>query len=106
MTDSLAKAKRCPAAFNGGECASAVFYDWGLQIIDAAGYLGPDGAPIARYEGHGDPRGIKICARCTTPYLLIAGDLISIADELGGEDVKAILQRGQSTLPHVKIKDP
>lgn len=26
--------KRCPAPLAGGECGSAVFYDWGIQLFN------------------------------------------------------------------------
>ena len=104
MTEPM-KVKRCPAPLGAAECGSAVFYDWGLKILETSVISGPRG-PIDRYRDYGSPTSVIICARCTTPYLMEGGDLVSIADELSAEDVKAIITRGQMMLPHPVIKDP
>jgi hypothetical protein len=83
-----------------------VFYDWGLVILDTGQPTGVDGGELQRWKDYASPRAIKICARCMTPYVLEAGDLLDISAELGAEDIRSILARGQATLPHPKIKDP
>lgn len=98
--------KRCPAKLAGKECKSSIFYDWGLELLDETGWNSITGGQIEGFKGHIQRNHIKICARCTTPYILEAGELVDISEELGSEDVKSILARGQTTLPHVKIKDP
>jgi len=64
------------------------------------------GGEIERFRDWASPTNVKICVRCTTPYVLQAGELIDLSHELSAEDVKAILTRGQATNPHPKIKDP
>lgn len=102
----LTNVNRCQAPLGGGVCNSAVFYDWGLAVAGRYSYKGPTGNMGDRYTGTTTMDNVKICARCTTPYIITDGELVDISDELSGEDVKAILSRGQATLPHVKIKDP
>lgn len=102
----LVNVKRCTAKHGGKECGSAVFYDWGLSVMGSFSMKGISGAPLARFEGTADPNHIKICARCTTPYIIEDGDLVDISEELSGEDVKAIIVRGQIAQPHPSIKDP
>ena len=103
---ALENVKRCPAKLGKHTCDSAVFYDWGLVIMGGFSMRGPSGEALQRYEGAADPSNIKICARCTTPYVIENGELLDISEELGAEDVKAVLARGQTTGPHPKIKDP
>lgn len=106
MDSPLKMIKRCPARAESGECGSAVFYDWGLVVLHTGGTTGLDGSEIERWKNYAAPSAIKICARCMTPYVLEGGDLVDISEELGPEDIRAILSRGQATLPHPKIKDP
>ncbi len=99
--------KRCPAPLGGGTCGSAVFYDWGLVLMED--YSPPAlvaGTVMERWQHTPSPANIKICARCTTPYVLDGGELIDVSAELSAEEVKAVLARGQVSLPHPKIKDP
>lgn len=98
--------KRCPAKLGGKKCNSPIFYDWGLELLLETGWNSITGGQIDSLKGHTGRDNIKICARCTTPYILEGKELIDISEELGAEDVKSILARGQTTLPHVKIKDP
>ncbi len=99
--------KRCPAGRVGRQkCNSPVFYDWGLELLDATGYNSVMGGQMEAFKGHVARNPIKICARCTTPYIIEGNELVDISEELGAEDVKSILLRGQATLPHTKIKDP
>lgn len=106
-TSPLLNVHRCQADFNGGKCDSPIFYDWGIQVIEAL-----SGQSIVKSAGEGlfsryaSPDHVKICTRCTTPYLIVDGALVDISSELTTEDVKLILSRGQATLPHPKIKDP
>ena len=99
-------AVRCSVPIGSGECGSAVFYDWGLQILSRGDYNSIQGGLSERFKDYASANTVKICARCNTPYLLEHGTLIDLSEELSGEDVRAILARGQATLPHVKIKDP
>ena len=98
--------KRCPAPLAGSECGSAVFYDWGIQLFSEYTPRGISGQDIPRWEGFGQFDNVKICVRCTTPFVIEGGELVSIENELSAEDVKAILTRGQATNPHPKVKDP
>jgi hypothetical protein len=103
----LVRVARCTAALGGSECTSAVFYDWGLQVLENRDTFSVFGDTIERFNGftqHG--YNVKICARCTTPYILEGGELYDISDELSAEDVAAIIRRGQTSLPHPYIKDP
>ena len=96
---------RCPAPLGDGKCDSAVFYDWGLQVMERLPnhtITGDD----SKFNNYASPTNVTICARCTTPYVRKEGDLVDISGELSAEDVKLILQRGQASLPQVKIKDP
>ena len=104
--DRFPNAMRCPAAQNGGACNSAVFYDWGIQFMDKNPVASITGGNQERYRDWAQLSNVKICARCTTPYILEGGLLVDISSELSAEDVKAILARGQASLPHAKIRDP
>jgi len=101
----LVNVVRCPAVVADGECGSAVFYDWGIQLMEKWNGTTVIGN-AERQKDWASDRNVKICARCTTPYVVIEGNLVDISVELTAEDVKAILSRGQATLPHPKIKDP
>lgn len=103
---SLEHVKRCPAPLANGVCNSAVFYDWGLQLMETRPTTSVKGEHITKLKDYAVDQQIKICARCNTPYILEAGDFIDISDELSPEEVQAIIKRGQANLPHVKIKDP
>ena len=98
--------KRCPAKLGDSECGSAVFYDWGLELLDTKPTQDIRGGPSERFKDWASGNRIKICVRCTTPYIVEAGDLVDISAELSGEDVKSVLTRGQVLNPAPKIKDP
>lgn len=97
---------RCQGKLGEADCGSPVFYDWGIELLTSEQYSSVRGGNIERYSDFGSRTHVKICARCTTPYIMEAGQLVDISAELTSEDVKAILARGQATLPHVKVKDP
>lgn len=101
----LVNVKRCAAQHNGSECGSAVFYDWGIQIMENVSIDNMLGV-AEKYKDSAYVNNVKICARCTTPYAVVEGKMIDIGAELSAEDVKNILARGQAQLPHPKIKDP
>lgn len=102
---TLTNIVRCPATANGGTCNSAVFYDWGIQIIEKFSASTPIGQ-AEKFKDYASASNVHICARCTTPYIKVEGELIDISEELSAEDVKLILSRGQAQLPHPKLKDP
>ena len=106
VNESLPTLKRCPADLGDGECGSAVFYDWGLELLDARDSLDIRGGPAERYKDWAQSNQVKICVRCTTPYVIQSGELVDVSAELSAEDVKAVLSRGQVSNPHPKIKDP
>lgn len=92
---------RCEA----GDCGSPVFYDWGLQVMNRFNGSNPTG-PSEKFANYASSENVKICARCNTPYIVVEGSLVDISADLGAEDVKAIIARGQATLPHPQRKDP
>lgn len=98
---------RCsaPAHTEDAQCGSPVFYDWGLQVLNSYTGTNPTG-PNVKFANYADGQNVKICARCNTPFIVVEGDLVDISADLGAEDVKAIISRGQATLPHPKQKDP
>jgi len=99
-------ATRCPAKLGNGECKSAIFYDWGLKMMTHAPVVGIDGNNLQKYDGWSSGQSIQICARCSTPYIVEEGRLVDVSVELGPEEVNQIISRGQTNLPHPKIKDP
>ena len=103
----LGTLKRCPANVAGKkECGSPVFYDWGLELLDEAGFTSIRGGNQERYRDYAGRNHVKICVRCTSPYILEGGELIDISEELSAEDVKAVLARGQALSPPPAVKDP
>lgn len=102
----LATVTRCPAVVADEPCGSAVFYDWGIELFHSSPVGDVRGGNMERFNDWTQGSNVKICVRCTTPYIVQAGELIDISAELSAEDVKAILTRGQALNPHPKIKDP
>lgn len=96
---------RCETPLAGIECGSPVFYDWGLQVMNRFNGSNPTG-PSEKFANYASSENVKICARCNTPYIVVEGSLLDISADLGAEDVKAIISRGQQVLPHPKQKDP
>lgn len=87
-------------------CGSAVFYDWGLKLMTSAPMVGARGNKLERYSDWASGLNVMICARCNTPYISEEGKLVDVSDELGAEEVRALIARGQAVLPHPAIKDP
>lgn len=103
----LEKVARCPATANGKSCDSAIFYDWGLEILDTRPAFSITGGEIERFKEFAAPGNrVKICAICQTPYVLEGGELIDLSAEIGPEDIDSIIRRGQAVMPHPVIKDP
>jgi DNA-directed RNA polymerase subunit RPC12/RpoP len=96
---TVTAAVRCP-------CGSAVFYDWGLQMLHSTPTPSVRGGNVERFNDWVQGSNVKICARCNTPYIIEAGTLVDVSDELGPEEIKSIIARGQATLPHPNVKDP
>lgn len=101
---------RCPATHGATGartiCDSAVFYDWGIKLMESATVPDIRGGSVERFNNFAETRNVQICVRCSTPYIVMAGELIDISEELSDEDVKLIISRGQATQPHPAIKDP
>ncbi len=106
MAETKLNLKRCPAPLGGGACGSSVFYDWGLVVMESFSGTSITGDKLQRAEEQAYPRQVKICSRCTTPYIIEDGELLDVSKELSAEDVKAVLARGSTTGPHPRIKDP
>ena len=107
MTSGLEFITRCTAKPNGGgSCGSAVFFDWGLQVLNTTPIADVRGGNIDRFNDYAQPNSVKICARCNTPFLLQAGELIDLSDELTTEDVQGIIARGRGSVVPPRVRDP
>lgn len=99
-------AVRCPAGFGGGTCNSPIYYDWGIQMAAKPPSHGVSGQALDKLSNWGSMYHVKICVRCSTPYIMEDGELVDVSSELGPEEVSRIIKTGQASLPHPAIKDP
>ena len=95
--------KPCPA----DGCGSILFMDWGIEVLDVLPMPDLRGGSIDKFENFGQARAVKICAKCNTPFMLQAGDLIDLSDHIGSEEIATILYKGrQNVATPPRVMDP
>jgi len=88
MPSELSKnVKRC-------ECGSALFLNWGLNVVAGYDYKPPTGVnPRGQDYSHSWP--VMVCAVCDRPWGVWDGDLHDVSEVVSPEDVRAVMLRLQ-----------
>lgn len=87
------------------ECGSAVFFDWGIEILTKENSASVRGGVIDSYRDYATRNAVKVCTRCNTPYVIEMGTIVDVSSELGPEEIQNLIRLGNATLPHVRVKD-
>lgn len=88
------------------DCGSSAFFDWGIELleetqkfrgiqIDDAG----KSEELADWAGKLSRHHVKVCVLCFTPYIIEAGKLVNVSEEVEPEMLRGMFLQG----PHKKL---
>ncbi len=91
-----------------GDCGSAAFFDWGIELLEETQSYNSivadrDSATkaelISDWSGKASRHHVKVCVLCFTPYILEAGKLVDVSEEIETEMLRGMFLQG----PHKKL---
>ena len=88
------------------ECGSSMFFDWGIELLTGEEIPSVTGGVVERWRDSASQRNVKVCVGCLTPYIIEAGDLVDVSEELTKEDIQGLLRMQQGSRPVASKKDP
>ncbi len=79
------------------ECGSAAMFDWGIELLEETQKFPSIKADnkgkqeeLDDWAGKVNRHHVKVCAACFTPYIIEAGKLVDVSEEIDEETLRGL----------------